>query len=348
MKSNLTGLTYAGTGVDIEAGNKLIENIKPAVKKTSRSGVVSGLGGFGALFDLKDAGFVDPILVSATDGVGTKLRIAIEAEKLDTIGIDLVAMCVNDLICQGAEPLFFLDYFATGNLDLDKATKIINGIAEGCSISNCALIGGETAEMPGIYSGEDFDLAGFSVGAFERGFHLPSSINAGDLLLGLPSSGVHSNGFSLVRKIVELSGVNYNSPCPFSENNMGDELLIPTEIYVQPCLKAISTGKVVGLAHITGGGITENIIRILKPGQGLEIDLGTWPLPPVFNWLAREGSVDPVEMLKTFNCGIGMVLIVPASRKVLVKNILENFYDQIFEMGIVTETEGVSFSGALL
>ena len=348
MKSNRTGLTYAGAGVDIEAGNKLIENIKPAVKKTTRSGVASGLGSFGALFDLKGAGFVDPILVSATDGVGTKLRIAVEAEKLDTVGIDLVAMCVNDLICQGAEPLFFLDYFATGNLDLEKATKIINGIAEGCSISNCALIGGETAEMPGIYAGEDFDLAGFSVGAFERGCDLPSSINAGDLLLGLPSSGIHSNGFSLVRKIVELSGANYNSPCPFSDNNMADELLIPTEIYVKPCLEAIGRGNVVGLAHITGGGITENIIRILKPGQGLEIDLGTWPLPPVFEWLAKEGSVDQLEMLKTFNCGIGMVLIVPASSKIIVKNILENFYDQIFEIGIVTEAEEVSFSGALL
>jgi phosphoribosylformylglycinamidine cyclo-ligase len=221
-------------------------------------------------------------------------------------------------------------------------------LPKGCSISNCALIGGETAEMPGIYAGEDFDLAGFSVGAFERGCDLPSSINAGDLLLGLPSSGIHSNGFSLVRKIVELSGANYNSPCPFSDNNMADELLKPTEIYVKPCLEAIGTRKVVGLAHITGGGITENIIRILKPGQGLEIDLGTWPLPPVFEWLAREGSVDPLEMLKTFNCGIGMVLIVPASSKVIVKNILENFYDQIFEIGMVTEAEGVSFSGALL
>ena len=348
MKSNLTGLTYAQSGVDIEAGNKLINNIKPAASKTSRTGVVSGLGGFGALFDLKDAGFIDPILVSATDGVGTKLRIAIELKTLDTIGIDLVAMCVNDLICQGAEPLFFLDYFATGNLDLEKATQIISGIAEGCSISNCALIGGETAEMPGMYKNADFDLAGFAVGAFERGHHLPRSVNSGDLILGLPSSGIHSNGFSLVRKIVEISGLNLQSPCPFSGKTLGTELLTPTEIYVKSCLEAIKTGHVVALAHITGGGLTENIIRILEPGQGLEIDLDSWSLPPVFNWLAAVGSVDPEEMLKTFNCGIGMALIVPAASKDLVKQLLEDFYDQIFEIGIVNDSNRVSFSGELL
>ena len=348
MKSNLTGLTYAQSGVDIEIGNKLINNIKPAASKTSRTGVVSGLGGFGALFDLKDAGFIDPILVSATDGVGTKLRIAIELKTLDTIGIDLVAMCVNDLICQGAEPLFFLDYFATGNLDLGKATQIISGIAEGCSISNCALIGGETAEMPGMYKNADFDLAGFAVGAFERGHHLPRSVNNGDLILGLPSSGIHSNGFSLVRKIVEISGLNLQSPCPFSGKTLGTELLTPTEIYVKSCLEAIKTGHVVALAHITGGGLTENIIRILEPGQGLEIDLDSWSLPPVFNWLAAVGSVDPEEMLKTFNCGIGMALIVPAASKDLVKQLLEDFYDQIFEIGIVNDSNRVSFSGELL
>ena len=348
MKSNLTGLTYAQSGVNIDAGNKLIDNIKPAASETSRTGVVSGLGGFGALFDLKDAGFADPILVSATDGVGTKLRIAIELKTLDTIGIDLVAMCVNDLICQGAEPLFFLDYFATGNLDLEKATQIITGIAEGCLISNCALIGGETAEMPGMYKNADFDLAGFAVGAFERGHHLPRSINKGDLILGLPSSGIHSNGFSLVRKIVEISGLNLESPCPFSEKTLGTELLTPTEIYVKSCLEAVKTGHVLALAHITGGGLTENIIRILEPGQGLEIDLDSWPLPPVFNWLAAVGSVDPTEMLKTFNCGIGMALIVPAASKDLVKQLLRGFYDQIFEIGIINDSNRVSFSGELL
>jgi len=347
MKSNLTGLTYAQSGVDIEAGNKLIKNIKPAAIKTSRTGVVSGLGGFGALFDLKDAGFTDPILVSATDGVGTKLRIAIELKTFDTIGIDLVAMCVNDLICQGAEPLFFLDYFATGNLDLEKATQIISGIADGCLISNCALIGGETAEMPGMYKNADFDLAGFAVGAFERGHHLPKSINNGDLILGLPSSGIHSNGFSLVRKIVEISGLNLQSPCPFSGKTLGAELLTPTEIYAKSCLEPVKTGHVAALAHITGGGLTENIIRILEPGQGLEIDLDSWSLPPVFNWLADVGSVDPAEMLKTFNCGIGMALIVPTKSKNLVKQLLENFYEQVFEIGVINDSNRVSFSGKL-
>ena len=348
MKSKISGLTYAQSGVDIDAGNKLIDNIKPAASKTSRAGVISSLGGFGALFDLKDAGFKDPVLVSATDGVGTKLRIAIELEILDTIGIDLVAMCVNDLICQGAEPLFFLDYFATGNLELEKATKVISGIAEGCSMSNCALIGGETAEMPGMYKGADFDLAGFAVGAFERGLHLPKPIKSGDLIIGLPSSGIHSNGFSLVRKIVEISGLNYKSPSPFSDNSLGLELLTPTEIYAKPCLKVIETGQILGLAHITGGGLTENIIRILEPGLGLEINLESWPLPAVFNWLANAGSVDPVEMLKTFNCGIGMVLIIPSTSKDLVKQMLNSFYDQVYEIGIVNNTGEVSFSGELL
>ena len=257
-------------------------------------------------------------------------------------------MCVNDLICQGAEPLFFLDYFATGNLDLVKATKVISGIAEGCSMSNCALIGGETAEMPSMYKGADFDLAGFAVGAFERGLHLPKPIKNGDLIIGLPSSGIHSNGFSLVRKIVEISGLNYNSPSPFSDNSLGFELLTPTEIYAKPCLKVIETGQILGLAHITGGGLTENIIRILEPGLGLEINLESWTLPAVFNWLASAGSVDPVEMLKTFNCGIGMVLIIPSASKDLVKQILESFYDQVFEIGIVNNTGQVSFSGELL
>ena len=348
MKSNITGLTYAQSGVDIDAGNKLIDNIKPAVGKTSRAGAISGLGGFGALFDLKDAGFIDPILVSATDGVGTKLRIAIELEILDTIGIDLVAMCVNDLICQGAEPLFFLDYFATGYLELEKATKVISGIAEGCSMSNCALIGGETAEMPGMYKGADFDLAGFAVGAFERGFHLPKPIKNGDLIIGLPSSGIHSNGFSLVRKIVEISGLNYKSQSPFSDNSLGLELLTPTEIYAKPCLKVIETGQILGLAHITGGGLTENIIRILEPGLGLEINLDSWTLPPVFNWLANAGSVDPVEMLKTFNCGIGMVLVVAPEAQAQIIALLSEMGEGVIELGRVTDHPGVQYQGTLL
>ena len=255
-------MDYKSAGVDVEAGRHFVERIRTSVEATHRPEVLGGLGGFGGLCRLP-AGLEQPLLVAGTDGVGTKLELAQECGRHHGVGIDLVAMCVNDLICQGAEPLFFLDYFATGYLELEKATKVISGIAEGCSMSNCALIGGETAEMPGMYKGADFDLAGFAVGAFERGFHLPKPIKNGDLIIGLPSSGIHSNGFSLVRKIVEISGLNYKSPSPFSDNSLGLELLTPTEIYTKPCLKVIETGQILGLAHITGGGLTENIIRIL-------------------------------------------------------------------------------------
>ncbi len=267
MTKGHNGLTYAEAGVDIDAGNALVDRIKPAARRTDRSGTMGGLGGFGALFDLKAAGFVDPVLVAATDGVGTKLKIAIDTGNVDTIGIDLVAMCVNDLVCQGAEPLFFLDYFATGKLEVDKAARIIEGIAAGCEASGCALIGGETAEMPGMYHGGDFDLAGFAVGAMERGTHLPQGVREGDVLLGLASNGVHSNGYSFVRKVVEMSGLSWSSPSPFAEGTLGEALLAPTRLYVRQALAAIRAGGVHGLAHITGGGLTENPPRVIPRGS---------------------------------------------------------------------------------
>ena len=290
MTTGGNGLTYADAGVDIDAGNALVERIKPAAKRTMRPGTMSGLGGFGALFDLKAAGYSDPILVGATDGVGTKLRIAIDTGNVDTIGIDLVAMCVNDLVCQGAEPLFFLDYFATGKLDVDQATRIIEGIAEGCAQSGCALIGGETAEMPGMYHKGDFDLAGFAVGAMERGADLPAGVQAGDVLLGLGSNGVHSNGYSFVRKVVELSGLGWDAPAPFAEGSLGAALLAPTRLYVKQALAAVRAGGVHALAHITGGGLTENLPRVLPDGLGATIDLSSWELPPSFaGWPKPRG-----------------------------------------------------------
>ena len=318
-----SGLTYSQAGVDIDAGNALVERIKPAAKRTARPGVMSGLGGFGALFDLKAAGYEDPILVGATDGVGTKLRIAIDTGEVDGVGIDLVAMCVNDLVCQGAEPLFFLDYFATGKLETETAARIIEGIAEGCALSGCALIGGETAEMPGMYPEGDFDLAGFSVGAMERGTALPEGVKAGDVLLGLASDGVHSNGYSLVRKIVEVSGLGWDDDCPWGEGTLGAALLRPTRLYVKQALAAVRAGGVHALAHITGGGLTENLPRVLNEGQGAEIDLDSWDLPPVFNWLAETGGLAEAEMLKTFNSGIGMVLVVEADRPVAIIHLAE-------------------------
>ncbi|WP_411892034.1 phosphoribosylformylglycinamidine cyclo-ligase [Yoonia sp. SDW83-1] len=342
------GLTYADAGVDIDAGNTLVDRIKPAAKRTARPGVMAGLGGFGALFDLKGAGYVDPILVAATDGVGTKLRIAIDTGNVDTIGIDLVAMCVNDLVCQGAEPLFFLDYFATGKLELDQATRIIEGIAAGCAASGCALIGGETAEMPGMYHDGDFDLAGFAVGAMERGADLPADVAEGDVLLGLASDGVHSNGYSLVRRIVDLSGLTWADPAPFADATLGAALLAPTRLYVKQALAAVRAGGVHALAHITGGGLTENLPRVLPEGLGAQIDLGTWTLPPVFGWLAQTGGMAEAELLKTFNAGIGMVLVVDGDNADDLMANLTGSGETVYRLGSVIKGAGVSYKGALL
>ncbi len=342
------GLTYAEAGVDIDAGNALVERIKPAAKRTSRPGTMSGLGGFGALFDLKAAGYQDPILVAATDGVGTKLKIAIETGIASGVGIDLVAMCVNDLVCQGAEPLFFLDYFATGKLDVDHATAIIEGIAEGCARAGCALIGGETAEMPGMYSGGDFDLAGFAVGAMERGQMLPQGVAKGDVLIGLGSDGVHSNGYSLVRRIVEKSGLGWDAQSPYSNTTLGEDLLRPTRIYVKGAVAAIAQGHVLhGLAHITGGGLTENLPRMLPAGLGSQIDLAAWDLPPVFKWLSAQGGMAESELLKTFNCGMGMIAAVPENK---VDDATKAFVadgHEVTVIGRVVKGEGVAYTGHL-
>ncbi|UWR04840.1 phosphoribosylformylglycinamidine cyclo-ligase [Ruegeria conchae] len=348
MTAGKNGITYADAGVDIDAGNALVDRIKPAAKRTNRSGVVSGLGGFGALFDLKAAGYEDPILVGATDGVGTKLRIAIDTGVVDGVGIDLVAMCVNDLICQGAEPLFFLDYFATGKLDTDTAARIIEGIAEGCVQSGCALIGGETAEMPGMYPDGDFDLAGFSVGAMERGATLPEGVQDRDVLLGLASNGVHSNGYSLVRKLVEMSGLGWDAESPFGGGTLGEALLTPTRLYVKPALQAIRAGGIHALAHITGGGLTENLPRVLPDGLGAEIDLSAWDLPPVFKWMAETGGIAESEMLKTFNCGIGMIVVCAAEDADKLEALLSEAGETVARIGSVTETPGVAYSGKLL
>jgi len=310
------GLTYAQAGVDIDAGNAMVDQIKPLVRSTRRPGADAEIGGFGGLFDLKAAGFKDPILVAANDGVGTKVKIAIDTGIHDTIGIDLVAMCVNDIIVQGAEPLFFLDYFATGKLSPEVGVHIVKGIAEGCLQAGCALIGGETAEMPGLYAKGDYDLAGFAVGAAERGTLLPKDVKAGDVLIGLPSSGVHSNGFSLVRRIVEHSGLAWDAPAPFAPGkNLAQALLEPTRIYVKPLLQALKGGDgISALCHITGGGFPDNIPRVLPDGIGVRLDLDAIAVPPVFGWLARTGSVAEAEMLRTFNCGIGMIVVASADK----------------------------------
>ncbi|MCD9146743.1 phosphoribosylformylglycinamidine cyclo-ligase [Pseudophaeobacter flagellatus] len=348
MTSGKNGLTYADAGVDIDAGNALVDRIKPAAKRTNRSGVMSGLGGFGALFDLKDAGYSDPILVGATDGVGTKLRIAIDTGHVDGVGIDLVAMCVNDLVCQGAEPLFFLDYFATGKLETETAARIIEGIAEGCVRSGCALIGGETAEMPGMYPKGDFDLAGFAVGAMERGTALPAGVVEGDVLVGLASDGVHSNGYSLVRKIVDLSGLGWDAESPFGAGPLGEALLTPTRLYVKQSLAAVRAGGVHALAHITGGGLTENLPRVLPEDLGADIDLNAWDLPGVFKWMAEVGGISEAEMLKTFNCGIGMILSVSADRADDLIAVLEAEGETVSRLGTVTAGEGMRYTGKLL
>ena len=346
MSTQKNGITYADAGVDIDAGNELVDRIKPAAIRTKRPGVMSGLGGFGAMFDLKGAGYKDPILVAATDGVGTKLRIAIDTGNVDGVGIDLVAMCVNDLVCQGAEPLFFLDYFATGKLELNQATRIIEGIAKGCELSGCALIGGETAEMPGMYPAGDFDLAGFSVGAMERGAELPKDVAEGDMLLGLTSSGVHSNGYSLVRKLVEHSGLAWGDDCPWAEGTLGEALLAPTTLYVKGAVAAMN--DVNALAHITGGGLTENLPRVLAEGMGADINLDAWELPAVFKWLAAQGGMKEAELLKTFNCGIGMIAVVPADKVETARAAFTDAGHGVVEMGQVNKGEGVSYKGSLL
>ena len=352
MADTKNGLSYADAGVDIDAGNSLVEKIKPMVRSTRRPGADGEIGGFGGLFDLKAAGFTDPVLVAANDGVGTKLKIAIDADRHDTVGIDLVAMCVNDLVVQGAEPLFFLDYFATGKLDPDQGAAIVSGIADGCRQAGCALIGGETAEMPGMYAGGDYDLAGFAVGAAERGQLLPSGhIMEGDLILGLASSGVHSNGYSLVRKIVERSGLGWADPAPFAEGkSLGEALLTPTRIYVKPLLATLrEVGAIKALAHITGGGFTENIPRVLPEHFAAEIDLDAFEVPAVFKWLATEGGVAAMEMLRTFNCGVGMVAVVEADQAAQAIAILQREGEHVEVIGriIPRRDHGVAYIGAL-
>ncbi len=303
-------ISYKDAGVDIEAGDALVERIKPLASATHRPGVLGGLGGFGALFDLRAAGFTDPVLVSSTDGVGTKLLLAIETGAHDTVGIDLVAMCVNDLIVQGAEPLYFLDYFASGRLDVADAARIIAGIAEGCRQCGCALVGGETAEMPGMYASGHYDLAGFAVGAAERTALLPAGVAAGDAVLGLASSGVHSNGFSLVRRIIANAGLGWNDPAHFAPGqSLGEALMTPTRLYVHQVLALHRAGLLRAACHVTGGGLPGNLPRVLPPGLDIVIDT-PWPTPPVFPWLARLGGVPTEEMLRVFNCGIGMALVV--------------------------------------
>ncbi|MCH8489613.1 MAG: phosphoribosylformylglycinamidine cyclo-ligase [Oceanicaulis sp.] len=307
------GLTYADAGVDIDAGDALVEAIKPLARSTARPGADVALGGFGGAFDLKAAGFKDPVLVSGTDGVGTKLKLAIDTGRLDTVGIDLVAMCVNDVLAQGAEPLFLLDYFATGRLDPVRGAAIVSGVAEGCRRAGCALIGGETAEMPGLYAGDDFDLAGFVVGAAERGALLPrhEDMRSGDVLIGLASSGPHSNGYSLIRKIAAHANLGWTDPAPFAPGrNLGEALLEPTRIYVKALLPLIRSGQIKGLAHITGGGITENTPRMLPDRLEFEVDYASFARPPVFTWLQEAGGVAEAEMRRTFNCGVGMIAAV--------------------------------------
>jgi phosphoribosylformylglycinamidine cyclo-ligase len=306
-------LSYAGSGVDIDAGNAMVDLIRPLVRSTRRPGADAEIGGFGGLFDLKAAGFKDPVLVAANDGVGTKVKIAIESDDHTSIGIDLVAMCVNDLVVQGAEPLFFLDYFATGALDPRRGAEVVEGIAQGCREAGCALIGGETAEMPGLYSGKDYDLAGFAVGAVERGCLLPrQDVAVGDLVFGLPSSGVHSNGFSLVRTIVAQSRISWDAAAPFAPQlTLAQAFLTPTRIYVKSVLQALQgSGAIKALAHITGGGLVDNLPRVLPSGLGARLDLAAIAVPPVFQWLARQGAIQEREMIRTFNCGIGMLVVV--------------------------------------
>jgi phosphoribosylformylglycinamidine cyclo-ligase len=338
----MTSLTYRDAGVDIAAGDALVEAIKPLARATARPGTMGGLGGFGALFDLKAAGYADPVLVASTDGVGTKLRLAIEAGRHETVGIDLVAMCVNDLVVQGAEPLFFLDYFATGRLKVEQARSVIAGIAEGCRIAGCALVGGETAEMPGMYAAEDYDLAGFAVGAAERAALLPRpDIGPGDALVGIASAGVHSNGFSLVRRIVAAAGLGWDAPAPFApELTLGAALLEPTRIYVKPLLRLHRAGLLKAAAHITGGGLPGNLPRVLPAGVEAVVEAAAIPVPPVFAWLAEAGRVAADEMLRVFNCGVGMVLAVPAAERDHAIGMLRAEGEAAFPLGRLVGASG--------
>jgi phosphoribosylformylglycinamidine cyclo-ligase len=324
--------TYKKAGVDIDAGNQLVNLIKPMAKATQRPGSFCDLGGFGALFDLKKCGFSDPILVSSTDGVGTKLKIAIETNQHQTIGIDLVAMSVNDLIVQGAQPLFFLDYFACSKLDVEIAKQVISGIAEGCKQANCALIGGETAEMPDMYKEGDYDLAGFSVGAVERDLILPKQTQARDVLLGLASSGVHSNGYSLVRYILKENSLNFFD-IAYDQKTFAEILIAPTKIYVKSVLEALKTNKIKALAHITGGGIVENLPRVLSKNLQAKINYNSWQMPEIFKLLKKIGKVSDEEMYRTFNCGIGMVLVIDKKDVDEIKQILQANGEEVFEIG---------------
>lgn len=352
-QSGANGLTYRNAGVDIDAADSLIARVAPAAAATRRPGTDAKLGGFGGLFDLKAAGYSDPILVSSTDGVGTKLKLAIETRNFSTIGQDLVAMCVNDVVVQGAEPLLFLDYYATGKLVVDNAAVVIEGIARACRDCRCALIGGETAEMPGMYAAEDFDLAGFAVGAVERGCVLPktSEITEGDILIGVASSGLHSNGFSLVRRIVAQSALAHDAPAPFArEMSLGSALLIPTRLYVSGALAAVQAAKVKGMAHITGGGITENLPRILPATLKAEIHLGSWAVRPIFRWLSEAGGVDEHEMLRTFNCGIGLIAVAAPENAKKCVDAFVNSGEQACAIGVLKWANGeprVEYSGRL-
>jgi phosphoribosylformylglycinamidine cyclo-ligase len=338
MAEKQRGLTYAQAGVDIDAGNRMVELIKPLVRATARAGADAEIGGFGGLFDLKKVGYRDPVLVAATDGVGTKLKVAIETGRHDTIGIDLVAMSVNDLVVQGAEPLFFLDYYACGKLEPEIGAAVVAGISIGCREAGCALIGGETAEMPGVYQGEDYDLAGFAVGAVERDAVLPrADITEGDVIIGLASSGVHSNGYSLVRKVIEKTGLRWAVPAPFlPEQSLGEAILTPTRIYVRSCLAAIRDTKAIkGLAHITGGGFPDNIPRVLPKGLGARIDLTHVPVLPVFQWLASEGAIAQDEMLRTFNCGVGMIVVTSPKDSQAVSQAFSRAGEKVVTLGNV-------------
>ncbi|GAA5103102.1 phosphoribosylformylglycinamidine cyclo-ligase [Bartonella acomydis] len=346
------GLTYAQAGVNIDAGNTMVEKIKPFIRGTKRAGADGEIGGFGGLFDLKAAGFTDPILVAANDGVGTKLKIAIEVGYHNTVGIDLVAMCVNDLLVQGAEPLFFLDYFATGKLDPEQGAAIISGIAEGCKQAGAALIGGETAEMPSMYAEGDYDLAGFSVGACERGALLPAKdLTEGDIILGLSASGVHSNGFSLIRRIIEQNHLKWEDPAPFNpQMSLGEAFLTPTRIYVKSLLPIIRNYKgIKALAHITGGGFPENIPRILPSSLCAEINLSAIHVPPIFSWIAKQGRIEETEMLRTFNCGIGMIVIVAQHAVEKITQTLEIQGENVTSLGILTkrQNKGILYKGTL-